>query len=321
MTNVQTSRLGLGLAALGRPAYITSGRAHDVGTARSVEEMRDRTADVLDTAYACGIRYVDVARSYGLAEQFLADWLASRPEIEDVEVASKWGYRYVGDWQMTADVHEVKDHSLAAFTRQLAETKQILGDRVDLYQVHSVTPDSPVLTDRELHRALAEVRDGGLRLGLSTSGPRQADVIRAALSIEAGGQRLFTSVQSTWNLLETSAAPALSEAHAEGVAVVVKEVFANGRLAPGGTDVAPGVELATRVAADLGIGLDQLALAAAYGQPWSPRLLSGAASSSHVRSHVAGAGIALPSAAAEALRAAAEDPDDYWAARAHREWA
>ena len=50
--------------------------------------MRARTADVLDAAYSSGLRYVDVARSYGLAEQFLADWLDSRPEIEDVEVAS-----------------------------------------------------------------------------------------------------------------------------------------------------------------------------------------------------------------------------------------
>ncbi|MCV7419106.1 aldo/keto reductase [Mycobacterium yunnanensis] len=320
MTNDQTVRLGLGLAALGRPAYITSGRADDVGAARSVDEMRDRTADVLDAAYSSGIRYVDVARSYGLAEQFLAHWLASRPEIEDVEVASKWGYRYVGDWQMTADVHEVKDHSLDAFTRQLAETKQILGDRVDLYQVHSVTPDSPVLADRELHRALADVRDGGLRIGLSTSGPRQADVVRAATAIEAGGRRLFTSVQSTWNLLETSAGSALSEARAEGMAVVVKEVFANGRLAPGSTDVAPGVELASRVAADLGIGLDQLALAAAYRQPWSPRVLSGAATPLQVRSHVAGADFALPTDVADALEAAAEDPADYWAARGRRQW-
>ncbi|MEU0494890.1 aldo/keto reductase [Mycobacterium sp. NPDC006124] len=320
MTTTPTSRMGLGLAALGRPAYITSGRYRDVGAARSVDEMRARTADVLDAAYSGGLRYVDVARSYGLAEQFLADWLDSRPEIEDVEVASKWGYRYVGDWQMTADVHEVKDHSLAAFHRQLAETTKILGGRLDLYQVHSVTPDSPVLTDGELHRALADARDAGLRLGLSTSGPRQADVIRAALTIDVGGRRLFTSVQSTWNLLETSSAAALSEAHADGVAIVVKEVFANGRLAPGTTDVSPGVELASRVAADLGVGLDQLAVAAAYRQPWSPRVLSGAATSSHVRSHVAGADIALPTAVADALKTAAEDPADYWAARSRREW-
>ena len=67
------ARIGLGLAALGRPAYLTDGRDQDLGSARSVEDMRARTADVLDAAYAGGVRYVDAARSYGRAEEFLAD--------------------------------------------------------------------------------------------------------------------------------------------------------------------------------------------------------------------------------------------------------
>ena len=320
MTDGRALRIGLGLAALGRPAYITSGRGRDVGTARSIEEMRARTADVLDAAYACGVRYFDAARSYGHAEEFLADWLASRPDVTDVEIASKWGYRYVGDWRMNAEVHEVKDHSLRAFAVQLTETRTLLGDRLDVYQVHSVTHDSPVLSDGELQRALADLRDTGIRLGLSTSGPRQADVIPAALDIDIDGARLFSSVQSTWNLLETSSGAALSEAHDAGVAVVIKEVFANGRLAPGGFDVTPNVETASRVAAELGVGLDQLAFAAALHQSWSPRVLSGAVTASQIRSHVAAADIELSSAVTSALEVLAEDPVDYWAARSRREW-
>lgn len=68
------SRIGLGLAALGRPAYITGHRAHDLPD-RSVSGMRARTRTMLDAAYAAGIRYADAARSYGLAEEFLAGWL------------------------------------------------------------------------------------------------------------------------------------------------------------------------------------------------------------------------------------------------------
>ena len=63
------SRFGLGLAALGRPAYITSGREGDLPD-RSVASMRARTFSMLDAAYAAGIRYVDAARSYGLSEEF-----------------------------------------------------------------------------------------------------------------------------------------------------------------------------------------------------------------------------------------------------------
>ena len=110
MNTRREQRIGLGLAALGRPAYLTSGRDHDLGGARSVGDMRARTADVLDASYAGGVRYVDAARSYGRAEEFLADWLSSRPDATDVEVASKWGYRYVGDWRMNAKAHEVGTH-------------------------------------------------------------------------------------------------------------------------------------------------------------------------------------------------------------------
>ena len=46
-------------------------------------------AEVLDAAYAAGIRYIDAARSYGRAEEFLAAWLAARPDVTDVTIASK----------------------------------------------------------------------------------------------------------------------------------------------------------------------------------------------------------------------------------------
>ena len=60
------SRIGLGLAALGRPAYITGGRGGDLPD-RSVAGLRAQSHTVLDAAYAAGIGYVDAARSYGRA--------------------------------------------------------------------------------------------------------------------------------------------------------------------------------------------------------------------------------------------------------------
>ena len=65
------SRLGLRLAALGRPAYITLGRERDFGVDRSVANLERRCHEMLGAAYAAGIRYVDAARSYGMAENFL----------------------------------------------------------------------------------------------------------------------------------------------------------------------------------------------------------------------------------------------------------
>ena len=72
------SEIGLGLAALGRPAYINLGHASDFGADRSPDALRAQTHAVLDHAYARGVRYLDAARSYGLAEDFLGSWLRER---------------------------------------------------------------------------------------------------------------------------------------------------------------------------------------------------------------------------------------------------
>ena len=128
------------MAALGRPAYITTGRAADFGEDRSEEAFRRRSWEVLDAAHAAGIRYLDCARSYGSAEAFVAGWLA-RTGLDDVVVGSKWGYTYVGGWDPAAAVHEVKDHSLTTFERQHAESRALLGTHLRLYQVHSATLD------------------------------------------------------------------------------------------------------------------------------------------------------------------------------------
>src|SRR5438132_1461800 len=104
------TRFGLGMAALGRPAYINVGHGADLPEDRSVEAMETHAHRVLDQGFAAGIRYFDAARSYGRAEQFLRGWIDSRgirpPEIV---VGSKWGYRYTGAWQVVGRVHGVKD--------------------------------------------------------------------------------------------------------------------------------------------------------------------------------------------------------------------
>jgi aryl-alcohol dehydrogenase-like predicted oxidoreductase len=317
---VQTSRLGIGLAAIGRPAYITTGRDADLGGVRSVDELRARAHEVLDAAYELGIRYVDTARSYGRGEEFVASWLAERSP-EGVEVGSKWGYRYVGDWRLDADVHEVKDHSVAAFREQLAETRRLLGDRLDVYHVHSAVLETGVLDDDELHTELARLRDSGVRVGVSTSGPRQAEVVRRALAVRVGGTPLFTSVQATWNVLEPSVGPALAEAADAGARVLVKEVVANGRLTPAADPADAAAARVAAVAASLGVPVDQLAYAAALAQPWAWRVLSGAATVRQLRSHAAAESLALPAGALEELAALAESAPAYWAARSARAWA
>jgi aryl-alcohol dehydrogenase-like predicted oxidoreductase len=316
----QGSRIGLGLAAAARPAYITPGRDPDLGPERGVEQLRARCEALLDAAYAAGVRYVDVARSYGRAEEFLAGWLATRPAATDVVVGSKWGYRYVGDWQLDAAVHEVKDHSLAAFTRQLELSVGLLGNRLGVYHLHSLTPDSPALTDRALHRALATLRERGVRVGFSTSGPAQADVVRAAIRLTADGAPLFSSVESTWNLLEPSAGPALVEAADAGMTVIVKEAVANGRLVPGVADPAPAARAARELAERRRAGLDQVATAAALAQPWAWRVLSGAVTTGQLEQNLGAGHVWLTAEEIAAVTSLAPAPEEYWSDRSARRW-
>ncbi|GAB3146209.1 aldo/keto reductase [Amycolatopsis sp. NPDC004378] len=306
-------RIALGLAALGRPAYINLGREGALPPVRDVGSMRAATFAVLDDAYAAGVRHVDVARSYGRSEEFLAGWLAERGHA-DVEVSSKWGYAYVGDWRLDAEVHEVKEHSAARFAAQWAETLALLGNRVGLYQVHSLTVDSPLFADEPLIEALAELSANGVAVGFSTSGPAQADAIERAFALEVAGQPVFSAVQSTWNVLEPSAGPALEAAHAAGKRVLVKETLANGRLVV----EAPAVVLA--IAAAHGVGADAVAVAAVLSRGWADRAVIGPASPGQLAANLRATTLSLSTEEEAALAGLAENPGEYWRHRSSLGW-
>ena len=298
-TGLEVTPIGLGLAAVGRPGYITLGREHDLGSDRSVEALERRSHEVLSAAYDAGIRYFDAARSYGYAERFLASWLRQRGLPPDaVTVGSKWGYTYVGDWRVDARVQEVKDHSLTALRRQIEESRALLGEYLDLYQIHSATLESGVLDDRAVLSELAALRAGGLTIGLSVSGPRQAEVIRRALTVGVDGVNPFQSVQATWNLLEPSAGRALAEAHAAGWGVIIKEALANGRLAD----------------------RDHEAIAAALANPWVDVVLSGAVTAEQVRSNVFATTVELAADRRTELATMAQPADQYWKERSRLAW-
>jgi aryl-alcohol dehydrogenase-like predicted oxidoreductase len=315
----EVSRLGLGLAALGRPAYIDVGHGEDFAAGRDAEAMERQAHAVLDAALKAGITYFDAARSYGRAEWFLRSWLDARKLPRGaVAIGSKWGYRYVGGWQVDAAVHEVKDHSAYALRAQLAESRGLLGGDLALYQIHSATHESGVLEDAEVLDALGALRDSGVRVGVTVSGPRQAELVRRALAIRRGGSPLFASVQATWNVLERSCEEALREARASGRTVIVKEALANGRLTARG-DVGRSGPLAL-LARDLHAPPDAVALAAALARPWADVVLLGATTVEQLRSNVRALDLHGGPALLARLEGLRQDPVAYWEARAALPW-
>jgi aryl-alcohol dehydrogenase-like predicted oxidoreductase len=331
-----TARLGLGLAALGRPGYVTLNHASDLGGSYDPSVMESHAHAVLDTAFDAGIRYVDAARSYGRAEDFLASWLRKRAiEPGEIVVASKWGYTYTAGWSTSATQHEVKDHSLAAFERQLAESVERLGRYLSLYQIHSVTAESRTLEDDALIDAIARLRERGIRSGLSVSGAGQDVAIRRSLEVRRDGERVFDSVQATWNFFERGAESALLDAHAAGMKVVVKEALANGRLTgeagsekrEAGKENRNGGEIFSALVARIrelaesrGTTIEMLALGAALARPWANVVLSGAATVGQIQSTAAALKLSYDDELEEQLRSVSISSAEYWNTRSSFRW-
>ena len=305
------SAIGLGLAALGRPGYLNLGHGADLGVDRSVAALERRCHEVLDAAYERGVRRFDAARSYGRAEEFLASWLRARGvEPGVVTVSSKWGYTYTAGWQVDADPPEVKDLSVATFRRQLAETQELLGPWLSLYQIHSATVSSGVLDDNAVLDELARLRSTGVAVGLTVTGTDQSETIELALERAA-----FDSVQATYNLLERSVGPALERAHAAGLRVMVKEAVANGRLAPRG-----GCAPLEAVAKRLGVTSDAVAIAAVLSRPWVDVVLSGAATPDQLRSNLRALEVRWSPQLDDELAGLAEPSESYWSTRSGLSW-
>ncbi len=180
------------------------------------------------------------------------------------------------------------------FMKQVQETDSHIGNYLNLYQVHSATFDSGILTNTQVHEALHKYRvEKGWKLGLSVSGPNQDEIIREALKINVDDERsttvtssmtkrkqtpLFDSVQCTYNIFEQRPGPALMEAHNAGIDIIIKEGLANGRAL-----LHPKLVI---MAQKLGCSADALALGAILAQPFQPRVLSGAVTKEQLRSNL-----------------------------------
>lgn len=320
--DLEVSPIGLGLAALGRPAYINLGHQDDIQN-HDFEAMREHAHIMLNEAYRLGVRYFDTAASYGAGESFLGNWVFEHGfHVKGVTVASKWGYQYTAGWQVDAEMHEVKDHSPENLSRSFVWSCLHLGRSMKIHQIHSATFETGVLEDIKVLNRLAKIKDEGRLIGLTVSGPRQSELIEKAMTIQVDGERLIDVVQATWNLLETAAEGALARAKDAGMAVIVKEVMANGRLTERNTeaDFQSKLKLLKEQTERLDCTLDALVIAAAVNQPWSDVVLSGAATIEQLHSNVKALDVNWSDNVPAALAALVEPGEVYWKTRSGLKW-
>jgi len=318
-TDLKVTRIGLGLAALGRPGYINIGHHTDLNQNYDVRAMENHAHAVLDIAYDYGIRYYDAARSYGKAELFLSSWIKDR---HDVVIGSKWGYTYTADWKVEAEKHEVKEHSIAVLNRQVKESQAILDQNLNIYHIHSASMESGVLQNNQVIEKLWEMKEHGLIIGLSLSGPRQADTLAQSMEIRVQGECLFQSVQITWNLLENSSTQILEKASQAGYGIIIKEALANGRLTSRNDDASfkDKRDLLKNIAKKHRIGMDAISIAYALSQPWASIVLSGAATKKHLFSNLNALSVQLDKEDISLLDQMKEEPNDYWETRSKLAW-
>ena len=223
------SVIGLGTAAIGRPQYINIRQT--ANDHPSLEEFRKRARRVLDDAYDLGVRYFDTAPGYGFAEALMIEWLAGK-EDADIELATKWGYTYVADFNPEAKQHEIKEHSLDKLREQWRQSEQLLP-YLTTYQIHSATFATGVLENQDVLEQLAFLKsECQLLVGITTTGADQLAVLRRALEVTVDGIELFDVFQATYNILDQSIAAVAGELAIRQKRLVVKEALANGRLFP-----------------------------------------------------------------------------------------
>ena len=220
-------KLGLGTAALGRPQYINIRTKNIQKT--NLAAFRKHSFSVLEEAYALGVRYFDTAPGYGLAEALVLEWLQTKND-PSIEIATKWGYTYTANFDENATIHEVKEHSLAKLNAQWNFSKQLLP-YLKVYQIHSATIETGVLENSEVLERLASLKkEHNLKIGLTTTGTNQTEVIKKALNVTVNGTSLFDLFQVTYNLLDQSILEVSEELIHENKSIVIKEAMANGRV-------------------------------------------------------------------------------------------
>jgi aryl-alcohol dehydrogenase-like predicted oxidoreductase len=312
-------KLGLGTADLGRPQYINV-RTEECNNSY-LTEFRNQSFAVLEEAYHLGIRYFDTAPGYGLAEELLLEWIQTKND-NSIEVATKWGYTYTANFNANATVHEVKEHSLSKLNEQWNFSKQLLP-YLKVYQIHSATLETGVLENVEVLKQLAFLKkEHSLKIGLTTTGTNQVEVIKKALDVLVDGEPVFDVFQVTYNFLDQSFIEISEELVRQNKSIVIKEALANGRVFknenyPHYTAMYTTLE---NLSKKHNVGVDAISLKYCAQTIPESTVLSGASSIEQLKQNLEMNSFTLSSDEIRTLNSLKTTPEAYWTERKQLQW-
>lgn len=313
------AKIGLGTAAIGRPLYIN---IKDEAESKPFDkqEFIKKGEALLDFAYAKGIRILDTAPGYGLAENLVTEWLKNH-NISDMSVSSKWGYTYVADFSATAEQHEVKEHSVAKLNQQWEVTKGLLPS-LNNYQIHSATLDTQVLQNTEVLKRLYELKKThNVAIGLTTTGANQLEVMQLAMDVEVESEPLFDSFQVTYNVFDQSIAELVGADFDR--TIIVKEALANGRVFANlerYPHYKAHYDLLSELSNKYEVGIDAIALRFCMDSIKSDTVLSGASSQKQLSENLKAYDFVLTDDEIARIKTLKVDPEGYWSERKALEW-
>lgn len=311
-------RIGFGTAAVGRPSYININTKNSESFT-DVESFKRKGIELLNFASNAGISHFDTSSGYGIAEDMLLAFL-DETKPENITISSKWGYTYTANFELNPEKHEVKEHSLKKLNEQWGKSMLLLP-YLNLYQIHSVTPESSVLENHDILSRLFEIKkEFGIEIGLTTSGASQNDIIEKALEVKVNDEYLFTSFQVTYNILEQNLIHIKDRL--KDKRIIVKEAMGNGRIFRNAIyknyqDMYNELDL---LADKYNVGTDAIALRFCMDTIEGSMVLSGAGTAEQLNQNLLADEIRLSKKEIEKLRRYAANTQEYWNERKLLEW-
>lgn len=312
-------KIGLGTAALGRPQYINV-RLKQVDNS-DLNAFKKQSFSVLENAYQSGVRYFDTAPGYGLAEDLVLEWLQTKNN-KSIEVATKWGYTYTANFNPDAKIHEIKEHSSAKLKEQWQFSKQLLP-YLKVYQIHSATLETGVLENKSVLEQLAFLKkEYNLKIGVTTTGTNQVEVIQKALNVCIDGEQLFDVYQVTYNFLDQSLIEISDELIKQNKSIVIKEALANGRIFR--NKKYPHYQKTYTILENLAnkykVGVDAIALKYCIQTIPKSVVLSGASNPNQLKENLKTNSFVLTLDEIEQLNSFKISPGIYWQERKELQW-
>lgn len=264
----------------------------------------DRVKAVVDAAFEHGVRLFDTADSYALGESETLLGAALQGRRDDVVVATKFGMDMQG---RNGDDGGRRGSATYVRTAVEASLRRLGTDVIDLYQLHTPDPQTPL---EETLGAMTELVDEGKVRAIGCSNFAAWQLVDAAWISRTGGFAHFATAQNEYSLYNPAAEVELVPACRElGVGILPYFPLAYGLLTgkyAKGSEPAEGTRLAQQrarlegadwqridalqaFADERGISLLELAMGGLASRPAVASVIAGVSGPDQVVSNVAAA--------------------------------